>query len=473
MTRIHGRALLLALPLSLGCSVDASGLSADDATSSLDAADDTTIADALFEVGPPDDTGPPDTGGGFDGPLFEAADAGCIDTTTCPPPAPCMLATCTAGACGETPQAQRTACASSGGKLCDGAGACVACLLSSDCTTTAAPNCVSRQCVAASCMDGMKNGTETDVDCGGTCSKCALGSSCKVAGDCQSNVCGAGSKCGCSADAQCGSGKFCDPTGACKPLIATGKACTRPGECTLGFCVDGFCCNVACNGTCQACAGSKKQVGGMDGTCGPAKDGTDPHSTCAAGPTCGNTGQCMGGACQLAPTTTSCGAATCVGSTATASRSCDGAGTCNPPSTSSCAPYLCETAGTKCKNTCALASDCTSGYTCIGIACVALKSNGATCVSGIECSSGNCVTGVCCNTACGGTCMGCAVAPAVGTCTNLPASAPDVVHGCSVTQACNGSGACLLATGQSCTGDAQCASNNCKLAGMSGSGSCN
>jgi hypothetical protein len=69
--------------------------------------------------------------------------------------------------------------------------------------------------------------------------------------------------------------------------------------------------------------------------------------------------------------------------------------------------------------------------------------------------------------------MGCAIASTIGTCTNLPLGATDPVHACLATNVCNGSGACLLANGQACTGDAQCASSNCNLSGGSGNGKCN
>lgn len=464
MPRLSGRALLLALPLSLGCSVDASGLWADDATTALDAADDGTTADALFEVGPPDDTGPPDTLP-LDAPLFEAPDAGCFDATKdCPPPDVCMVATCTAGVCGQSPQTARTPCSSTGGKLCDGAGACVACLVSGDCTTTAAPTCVSKQCVAASCMDMLKNGAESDVDCGGSCSKCPLGKACGGNADCQSNLCGAGNKCACNADAQCGSGKYCD-AGACKVLIATGKACMRFGECTSGFCVDGFCCNVACNGTCQACAGPKKQMPGGDGTCGPAKDGTDPHATCTAAPPCGNTGQCSSGACQQAGATINCGAPSCSGSTLFSARSCSGTGTCSAAVATNCAPYLCDATSGKCKTTCTLASDCDSTTYCNGMNCVAKLTSGTKCMAASSCATGFCVDGVCCESACSGTCRSCNVTSTPGVCANIPLNGDDTAPTCSGTNTCNGSGACLLAAGQSCTANGDCASNDCK--GMS------
>jgi len=50
--------------------------------------------------------------------------------------------------------------------------------------------------VAPTCTDKVKNGAETDVDCGGgTCSKCATGKKCVKAADCLGNNC-TGGKCG-------------------------------------------------------------------------------------------------------------------------------------------------------------------------------------------------------------------------------------------------------------------------------------
>lgn len=46
---------------------------------------------------------------------------------------------------------------------------------------------------AASCTDGIVNGTETAKDCGGSCSPCAVGSACKVPADCATALCATGS----------------------------------------------------------------------------------------------------------------------------------------------------------------------------------------------------------------------------------------------------------------------------------------
>lgn len=42
---------------------------------------------------------------------------------------------------------------------------------------------------ASHCLDQIKSGDETDVDCGGSCPPCALGKSCKVNADCTPGVC--------------------------------------------------------------------------------------------------------------------------------------------------------------------------------------------------------------------------------------------------------------------------------------------
>jgi hypothetical protein len=47
--------------------------------------------------------------------------------------------------------------------------------------------------VAPTCSDGITNGGETDLDCGGTCiTKCEVASACAVAADCRSGVCRGG-----------------------------------------------------------------------------------------------------------------------------------------------------------------------------------------------------------------------------------------------------------------------------------------
>jgi hypothetical protein len=53
--------------------------------------------------------------------------------------------------------------------------------------------CSAGICAAPTCTDGVKNGTETGVDCGGgSCPTCATGQTCLSNSDCTSNVCSNG-----------------------------------------------------------------------------------------------------------------------------------------------------------------------------------------------------------------------------------------------------------------------------------------
>ncbi len=49
----------------------------------------------------------------------------------------------------------------------------------------------SQMCSKSSCFTKKKDGDETDTDCGGSCTKCALAKSCKINGDCASGHCAA------------------------------------------------------------------------------------------------------------------------------------------------------------------------------------------------------------------------------------------------------------------------------------------
>ena len=59
------------------------------------------------------------------------------------------------------------------------------------CTADGDPGaCSGGVCIAESCADGIQNGDETDVDCGGSCpAKCDFGDSCLINADCSGNVC--------------------------------------------------------------------------------------------------------------------------------------------------------------------------------------------------------------------------------------------------------------------------------------------
>lgn len=133
---------------------------------------------------------------------------------------PCTNDTCN----GSTPVHDNTpsgsACSNGGtGQLCNGAGTCVECLDGSQCMSGV---CTAQACAAPACNDTVKNGTETDVDCGGSCSGCANGKVCNVNNDCTSTVCSmnvcVASVCG---DSRVTGMETCDDTGT-----ADGDGCS-------------------------------------------------------------------------------------------------------------------------------------------------------------------------------------------------------------------------------------------------------
>ena len=58
-----------------------------------------------------------------------------------------------------------------------------------------------------------------------------------------------------------------------------GAACAANGECALGFCTDGVCCESACDGVCEKC-----NLPGSPGKCMPVPMNTDPDMECVAVP---------------------------------------------------------------------------------------------------------------------------------------------------------------------------------------------
>lgn len=123
---------------------------------------------------------------------------------------------------------------------------------------------------------------------------------------------------------------------------SVGDRCTTNAYCISAACVDGVCCDVACNGACVACSAAKKADASADGTCGPAKAGADPRGKC--GPQCTMN--------------------------ASHTRSCDGAGACVASATSTdCGPYVCAE-GT-CPAACTTNAQCSPSHTCANGRCVA------------------------------------------------------------------------------------------------------
>ncbi len=237
---------------------------------------------------------------------------------------------------------------------------------------------------------------------------------------------------------------------------APGTMCTSGSQCASNLCEQGVCCRTSCTGICQSCA-----LAGSMGTCTNIPAGQDPLNQCPdqGKASCGSDGWCDGaGACQLYPSGSVCIAQTCANGTETSASTCDGLGICHPGTSRACAPSQCSSAGTACNTTCSDNGQCVAPNTCNSGHC-GLKASGATCTAANQCSSGFCEQGVCCLTACSGTCLSCAIAANVGACSNVPAGqdplnqcADQGAASCGADGACNGNGACrLYSSGTACT----------------------
>jgi len=117
--------------------------------------------------------------------------------------------------------------------------------------------------------------------------------------------------------------------------LLIGQPCSTASDCFAHQCVDGVCCDSACNSPCTACAAALKDSG-PDGACGPVKAQTDPHSDCDPQDpsTCGRTGECDGqGQCALHPAGTECKQGECYSDQTTFvygwTYACDGQGSCD------------------------------------------------------------------------------------------------------------------------------------------------
>ena len=101
----------------------------------------------------------------------------------------CTADFCTFGLPMHTPMPFGAPCGM-GNEYCDGNGICMNCL---DLVCQAGYHCdpVEITCVPdESCMDGIQNGSETDIDCGGPdCVPCSAGQTCIVSADCKSGSC--------------------------------------------------------------------------------------------------------------------------------------------------------------------------------------------------------------------------------------------------------------------------------------------
>ncbi len=223
----------------------------------------------------------------------------------------------------------------------------------------------------AHCQDGVKDGFETDVDCGGgACRACAGGKTCKLGLDCLTGVCAKGAcSASCSDGAQDGSETDIDCGGSCAPC-AVGKLCGAGADCASGVCNGGHC-------AAPTCADKVRNGGESDVDCG------GPCPGCPVGGKCGVGADCASAICARSL----CAPATC------GDRLEDDGETdidCGGP----CAP-------------CAAGKACLVAADCVDAVCAAGRCVAGTCADGVRNQGESDVD-------CGGPCSGCGAGRACG-----------------------------------------------------------
>jgi hypothetical protein len=382
----------------------------------------------------------------------------------------------TDGFCGPREAGRsETACAPDGSACgqtgtCNGVGGCTLHPLNEVCK-------VETTCSAATVefADDKCNGSASTCQDGGT-TNCAAGYTCRNdQGGCVTS---------CVDHTWCTTAThFCDQSDSkCKVKKGNGQACFGdPGVCATGNCVDGFCCDSVCDGLCESCKASD-QADGTDGFCGPREPGAvEAACNAVSGEPCGSLGTCDGsGECTLHPDGEVCKVETTCSSTTAefADDICDGISVlCQEGGTTNCAAgYTCQ-AGTGCLTSCDANSDCvTATHWCDTVndqKCKVKRDDGLACDFGTQCKNGNCVDGVCCNTACGGTCQACSnllTGKPNGECHAIPVNndpqsecePASAASSCGITGNCNGSEGAPAC--QFWSNTTQCASQICASA---------
>ncbi len=224
----------------------------------------------------------------------------------------------------------------------------------------------------SSCSNNVKDGSETDVDCGGGCPKCADGKACSSASDCQSAACQGGFlggktcraatcndkvKNGNETDVDCGGGAPCS---AC----STGKACLANTDCSSGPCVNDVC---TCTPLSVCPAGNCSSS--VPNNCGGVLDcstSCPSNQVCNAGACCTPITSCPSGACG-AQVSNGCGGSLDCSTNCAPGQVCNAGSCCDPLTVATGCAGKCGVLSDGCGGTidCG-ASNCAANETCGG-----------------------------------------------------------------------------------------------------------
>ena len=149
------------------------------------------------------------------------------------------------------------------------------CAVPADCESA---NCTNGKCASASCSNKLQDGTETGVDCGGSCPLKCDGDPCVKNEDCQSTTCKPDKTCAPPGTKTCGVGL----PNPCE----NGEACLQDRDCKTDYCRA-----LACNDAPPTVHQDGRRNGGETGVdCGGK---AAPEKLCAAGQKCVTSDDCL------------------------------------------------------------------------------------------------------------------------------------------------------------------------------------
>jgi hypothetical protein len=421
----------------------------------------------------------------------------------------CTQDLCTAGVVSHPPTASGSACSDGTKTKCDGAGACVECLVASTCPGTDT-DCNKRSCTAGACgFAPVSSGTVTGaqvagdckvVQCNGTGGTTSVDDDTDIADDgnaCTDDKCTAGvpSHLAYPSPHSCGGAKICNGTACVECIVATDcsgsdtecekRACTA-GTCGKSYTPAGTPVAAQTSGDClvTTCDGA----GGTTTASAPTDTPVDDGNPCtdevcgAAGPshpftlknTSCSTSTVAAGKCDGAGSCVECNSdSDCSGGSECAPASCK-VGKCaidNLPLgtvlatqvSGDCSERQCDGAGNVTAVTANVDVPADDGNQCTLETCVGGAPTHENSDPGMTCSqSGGTVCdggGVCVECLSGATCAS-GVCSTSHTC--AAASCSDTVkNGAESDVDCGGGTCATCALGKACTAASDCASGNC------------
>jgi len=238
----------------------------------------------------------------------------------------------------------------------------------------------------SNCRDHQQNGSETGVDCGGSCQLCG-GAACEGGGQCASGVC--------SLDAQFH--RRCTDSSCYDGLRSSAEsAIDCGGQC--GFCpgviceTDDQCASRSCSGSCDApsCLDGIKNGSEVATDCGGPSCGRCPGEACSEAADCASS-ICRDGACVAASCTD--GAKNGRETQVDCGGSCANCGGEFCTSMSSCASAICD--NYQCTTRSCTDQMKNGGETAVDCGGDCLACTGVACEHAAECASGRCAGGHC------------------------------------------------------------------------------